>query len=134
MIGIFRLRGKLLPPYNATKPTTEKRDNMSEEPDIVDFRGVSGEVYAFEVYPDDTEFDDEGAVYVFTKITPFKATPLYIGETETLGTRIANHEKWECADKHGCTHICVYWVGSKEEGLEIETDLRHNYNTPCNDQ
>lgn len=102
-----------------------------------EFYGESGTMYKFLVYPAYTKFRDVSAVYIFcTKSTyglGFDYSPLYIGETGELGTRIANHEKWECVNSYGCTHICVMTIPEKDR-LAAETDLRHKYFTPCNDQ
>lgn len=102
------------------------------------FYGVSGRAYQFEIYPANTVFNNVSAVYIFCikYITglQFKFSPLYIGETGELKTRIANHEKWTCVNNYGCTHICVMSILGEDARLAVEKDLRHNYFTPCNDQ
>jgi len=109
----------------------------SVKPKVI-FRGTSGESYTFEVYNRNFIFRKEvSAIYVFArhnKVTN-KLKPLYIGETGELSTRILNHEKWPTVIRHGCTHICIHRVtDEKHTRLTIETDLRHRYDPPCNDQ
>lgn len=104
----------------------------------MEVKGERGKTYTFRVYNKDTQFRNIGAVYIFVKLVSRKdnisSRALYIGETENLCERIENHEKWECVLKHGCTHICVMAVKDREERLAIETDLRHKYETYCNNQ
>lgn len=105
------------------------------------FYGKSGMQYQFDIYPKNAKFDNDSAVYIFCKrhTSGFQVifSPLYIGETGELGARIANHEKWDCVLSHDCTHICVMQVTGKNaerDRLAVEKDLRHNYDTPCNEQ
>ena len=102
------------------------------------FSGETGK-YAFEVYPSDTTFNSVAAVYVFTKRTvdsSGKGTHefIYIGETESLATRIPNHEKWPCARRNGVNCICVHRDTNEDSRLAKEADLRAANRTPCNDQ
>lgn len=111
---------------------------MSNEGTAI-FYGESGQEYEFNIYSSDTDFNNIGAVYIFCKASVDKdldliLVPLYIGETGELGKRIANHEKWECVIFEGCTHICIKPISGGQQRINIETDLRHNYTTPCNDQ
>ena len=103
--------------------------------DTVSFRGGSGNSYPFEIYNQNQAFNNVSAVYIFAQLTSSNTLkPLYIGESGELGTRIANHEKWPCANRNGVTHICVHQVAGEKARLDVETDLRRNYHTPCNDQ
>ncbi|MYB37578.1 MAG: GIY-YIG nuclease family protein [Gammaproteobacteria bacterium] len=78
------------------------------------------------------------AVYIFTKRTVKDGKGshlfLYIGETKELGTRIWNHEKWDCVNSHGCNCICVHSVPSDQARMNMETAFRNAHDTPCNDQ
>lgn len=62
----------------------------------------------------------------------YSQKPLYIGQSSELGTRIASHEKWECVNNHGCTHINVMAVTGDQARLDAETDLIHKYDPICN--
>lgn len=110
---------------------------MSKINDAV-FVGASGISYRFEAYTVDTDFAEVGAVYIFTK-RAFQGSPrlhelIYIGQSEALRTRIEGHEKWTCVNRHLCNCICVLVVSAAGRRLEIETDLRNAFKTPCNDQ
>jgi len=102
------------------------------------FAGESGEEYKFVAYSIDTTFKNVGAVYIFTKRTKkdgnWSHKFLYIGESEDLGDRIANHDKWDCVNENGANCICVKTVEDEDERLDIETNLINGNETPCNDQ
>ena len=50
--------------------------------------------------------------------------PIYIGQTNSLETRLANHEKETCVVSHGATHIHTH-TSTSNEAIRIneETDL-----------
>ena len=103
------------------------------------FTGASGRNYSFGVYSTDTTFKDIGSVYIFSKrIVDQNGRGthdfLYVGETEELGTRVANHEKWPCVQRNGVNAICIHVDESSRSRLNKETDLRNSNSTPCNDQ
>ena len=103
----------------------------------VTFYDASGIRYAFIVYPLDSSFANDGAVYIFSqRITEASGRgthkPIYIGETGKLGDSIANHEKWPCIHQHGANCICVHPDADAQGRLRKEADLIHNYNPPCN--
>ena len=99
---------------------------------------AGGRNYSFTIYSTDTQFNDVSAVYIFSKRTVSNGEGshsfLYVGETEELGTRIKNHEKWDCVNRFGCNCICVHRVTSAQERKTIEADFINDYNPPCNDQ
>jgi len=102
------------------------------------FEGENGS-YDFDVYNIDTEFNDIGAVYIFTKrVVDFngkgKHTFIYIGQTDSLKDRIPNHEKLNCVIRNGGNCICIHRDDDKNSRIAKETDLRAGNNTPCNDQ
>lgn len=104
----------------------------------VTFSGESGTSYEFDTYTKDTQFYDVSAIYIFVKRDykngQYYQEALYVGETGELRTRIANHEKWPCVNRHGCTHISVMRVPNKKERFRIETDLIHGLDPVCNRQ
>lgn len=110
---------------------------MAKISDVV-LSGHTGR-YTFEVYPTDTTFSPIGAVYVFTNRTvdangTGSHTLLYIGQTDSLATRIPNHEKWPCAQRNGANCICIHADNGETSRINKETDLRAAHTTPCNDQ
>ena len=103
------------------------------------FEGASGKRYPFTSYTTNTSFPDVGAVYIFTRRRLdsdgiYKYTFLYVGETEELGTRIKNHEKWPCVNRYNCNSICVHREENSSERLKKETDLINwgDSRPPCN--
>ena len=111
---------------------------MVEKYGKIVFKGASGNGYEFHAFSTNVELKQESGVYIFAKrymqngTTYFK--PLYIGEAESLRDRICGHDKWDRAVSHGCNCICAMLVSGDKARLDVETDLRHNYPTPCNDQ
>ena len=99
---------------------------------------AGGKDYSFNAYSTDTSFKDISAVYIFTKRTVSNGKGshsfLYIGETGELGTRIKNHEKWDCVNAFGCNCICVHSVSGDQNRLAIEKAFRNEHQTPCNGQ
>ena len=101
----------------------------------VTFQGASGNKYDFTAYTTDTQFNEVGAVYIFTKEDNRSYIPLYIGQTDNLGERIPNHEKWSCVKQNGVNFsICAMVESSEFSRREIERDLLEMRNPPCNDR
>jgi predicted GIY-YIG superfamily endonuclease len=104
--------------------------------DTCDWPGVSGKSYKYHVYPFGQSLKAEAGNYIYAKLNrEGKWVPLYIGETEDLDTRVATHEKRECVRNNGVTHIHSHLTsGARSVRLAEETDIRGNFETPCNDQ
>lgn len=61
--------------------------------------------------------------------------PYYIGETGDLGERIDRHEKFLPALRLGATEVHVHLFAlSRQQRLDIETDLRRAHPTLLNEQ
>lgn len=106
----------------------------------VNWTGVSGLPYEFSVYSLATHFKPVAGVYILAKLGKgSRLEALYIGEAESLEDRLntcrAQHDGFQRALKMGLTHICARGVkNGAAERLRIETDLRHAFNPPCNEQ
>jgi hypothetical protein len=98
------------------------------------FVGHSHARYVFEVYPLDVNFkDDFGAIYIFSRQTSvLTQIPIYIGETDQLGVRIRNHEKWPSIKRNDATHICVFADSRKKSRRVKAQDLLVKYDPACN--
>lgn len=97
--------------------------------------GASGNQYWFTIFPIDEIWDFEGIVYIIARCRlDGYFDPLYIGQTGDGGDRLTRHEKLAHARRLGASHVHVYFVGSRLERFEIETDLRHQHWTPLNQQ
>jgi predicted GIY-YIG superfamily endonuclease len=98
--------------------------------------GRSGKEYRYWVYPFGRPLQAKPGNYIFAKLNSKNQwEPIYIGETDDLDSRVADHEKRERARTHGMTHIHAHLTsGDRSSRLAEETDLRKNFNPPCNDQ
>lgn len=108
---------------------------MSSAP-TCNWPGLSGQEYQYSIHPMATTFKKEPGNYIFAKLTDGLWDPIYFGEAESLGDRCCGtHEKWDLAIRHGATHIHAHLNGGgRAARLAEETDLRGNFDTPCNDQ
>lgn len=100
----------------------------------IDWPGLSGSKYQYWIYSLGTTFNQQPGNYVFAKeVSAGNWSPVYIGQTESLGIRLANHEKESCAKRNGATHIHVHASkGGDAMRREEESDLIAKWNPPCN--
>ncbi len=103
----------------------------------ITLKGESGAEYQFNVYPRSDSFKALGAVYFVTKRTvgaDGNGTHkwIYVGETGDLSSRPLNHHRKACFDKYSANCVCILADGDHDKRLAIETDLRRNYDPPCN--
>ena len=106
----------------------------------VRWTGASGQFYEFQLLPIGTVYHSRSGVYIFCRLAlDGNWSAVYIGETANfnrrLTTELALHHKWHCINQNGATHICTMHVpGNLARREDIETDLRRQILTPCNDQ
>ena len=100
--------------------------------------GESGSAYAFNVHSKGVVFKDNIAcVYYISKRTE-KAdgtgshTNIYVGQTDNLKERLANHHRKDCFDRHGYTSVSVHQDGNERSRIDKELDLIGALNPPCN--
>lgn len=107
------------------------------------FSGFSGYNYEFAEYPISSNFNDGHCVYIYAKLFFGFYTPLYIGQTIHLQTRMNEHLDdgvYNCAYRHGVTHLLVHVpyaqtiADAKTACESVERDLLMALNTPCNTQ
>lgn len=101
--------------------------------------GESGRRYPFELWPVGTRFNAVSGVYMFCAFDGEYFLSKYVGETDSFRARIddglGSHEGWQCARTAGATYIATLVVGgSRQQRLDIETDLRRRLKPPCNKQ
>ena len=107
---------------------------------IINWRGRSGQVYAFELEPVGAMYRPRPGVYIFCSRAPNGYwNAVYIGETDSFQRRLSTdlhlHHKWQRIRAAGATHICTLHVpGGLALREGIETNLRQQIPTPCNDQ
>jgi hypothetical protein len=106
-------------------------------PPIVQWQGASDRWYAHSVYPIHAIPNWIAACnYIFTAPRPDgKRTPLYIGESGEFDVRLERHEKLPNVLLLGGTEVHVHFgAASRQQRLNIETDLRRGQPTPLNRQ
>lgn len=105
----------------------------------VNWLGQSGTAYCYwlsDAAFGPTTFKDEGGNYAFVKRLPSgNFVPLYFGETNSLRTRIPNHECWAAAVRLGATHVMTHTTPAGEQArCDEERDLIQRWNPPLNAQ
>ncbi|RKU29844.1 hypothetical protein C6499_07955, partial [Candidatus Poribacteria bacterium] len=111
---------------------------MSNDPTTKVY-GSSNEIYHFEIWFEESEFEDVGGVYIFSKIeTSFggkeliQHVHLYIGQTHSFKERLDSHEKWNDAIEHDVQMILLLRENDKDRRKKIEEDLIEKYNPILN--
>ena len=104
----------------------------------LDFTGISGHKYTFNVYPLNREHKEKEAVYVITHRT-IKADAsvdhdvIFIGETGNIKTELKDHTKNDCFEREVANCLCVYWEDHVNTLIKIADDPKNFYHPPCND-
>lgn len=94
----------------------------------------------FWVHPIGTNYKDEPGVYAFMLLESAGWAIKYIGEADSLKSRLSDdlkqHHRYNAAvTKHGSTHLATRIVtGDRQVRLDLETRLRGLYDPPCNRQ
>ena len=120
------------------------RNEGGTVPDIEEwtFAGASGKSYAFAVHPRrNGEFknvEPQPAVYILGYRHPRGhlagdvVEPLFIGQTDDLASRLADHPQWECILDECFNCVCVLADRlTAEERTHCADDLRRGNPTPC---
>ena len=100
------------------------------------FEGQSGQVYVYEVHTyGEVVWPDVPGNYIFAAPSRVGYSPIYIGETDSFLKRpLRNHPKLGCISRAGGIYVLLHENGDQQARLAEETDLRRNYNPPCNEQ
>jgi hypothetical protein len=102
------------------------------------FKGRSGRIYNFLVYPRGTNFKKGlGAVYVVTnwylkKDRSYVHGGIHVGQTEDLSTEFDDHPMQSCLAKYGAICICVREESDRDTRVQVVQDLIDRYDPPCN--
>lgn len=107
---------------------------MSDTP-TCNWPGKSGKTYIYEIYPiNGTTFASKPGNYVFCKESaPGQWIAQYVGQSQNLSDRLANHEKLAAAMARGATHIHAHLTARESDRLAEEKDLIQHLNPPCNE-
>ena len=101
-------------------------------PDI-EWEGKSGKGYGYWIYPIGTSFKDQPGNYIYAKeVQRGRWRPLYVGQTSSLATRLADHEKEACATRSGATHVHAHVSGGETKRRQEEVDLIRKWTPVCN--
>jgi hypothetical protein len=100
------------------------------------WQGASGAWYIHTVYRMRAVPDFRACNYLFAGPGfDGRRQPYYIGETGDLDQGIDRHEKFLPAMRLGATEVHVHLLAvSKQQRLDIETDLRRGHPTALNEQ
>ncbi len=105
--------------------------------DYVDLLGASGRTYRYWILdPARDIIRDEPGNYGFVLVlNDGRAVPAYLGETNSLSTRLPTHEKRSAAYLLGATRVVAHTTpaGASARHAE-EADLIAYYNPPLNQQ
>ena len=98
--------------------------------------GKSGNKYNFEGPYSNTVFlEDRSGVYAILCEKNGKLYLIDVGESSQIRTRIEKHDRKDCWEKNcnGIIKYAVYYIeyGKKPSRMEVEQDIRNNYNIPC---
>jgi hypothetical protein len=104
----------------------------------LDFTGISGHKYTFNVYPISKELKEKEAVYVVTHRTVKADTSIdhnliFAGATDNLKNEFNDHPKAGCFERESANCVCVYWEEHQGTREKIKEDLIGLYHPPCND-
>ena len=104
----------------------------------IDFSGISGHKYTFNVYPIKNDFKkNKGAVYVVTRRTvKYDGTVdhnlLFIGTCKDVSTVHDMIKDLDCFTREHANCICTYWEDNTKLRVNINDDLINHYHPPCN--
>ena len=102
------------------------------------FKGRSGRIYNFQVYPWATDFKKGlGAVYVVTnrylkKDRSYVHGGIHVGQTGDLSAEFDDHPQRSCFAKYGANCVCVHEEPDRDTRSQVVQDLIDNYDPPCN--
>jgi hypothetical protein len=107
---------------------------MSER--TIFWTGKSGKKYKHWIYPIEACFKKLAGNYLFARETrPGHWVPIYVGESDSLGERLPNHERLKEAIRLGASHVHAHLnSGSMIARMLEEFDLIQRWNPPLNVQ
>jgi len=100
----------------------------------IDWTGKTGKMYRYWFGDIDSSFKADGGNYMFVReVSSGKWLPVYIGQADDLGNRLANHERWAEAIKAGATRVMTHTTPAGEQArLDEERDLIEYWHPPLN--
>lgn len=101
--------------------------------------GKSGNKYNFEgPYSNTGSLRDKSGVYAILCELNGKLDLIDVGEASEVKTRVETHDRKDCWEKN-CNRVikyAAYYIehGKKPSRVEVEQDIRDNYNIPCGEK
>lgn len=97
-----------------------------------------GDYYFEGPYYAKSSLQDKSGVYAILCEVNDGYNVLDIGESAKVRNRVENHDREDCWETHcgGTIVYAVYYTPHKEQSgrMEIEQELREQYNPPCGDR
>lgn len=105
----------------------------------VTITGKSGNKYNFEgPYSNPGSLEDRSGVYAILCEKNGKWYLIDVGESSVVRTRVETHDRKTCWERNcsGIIKYAAYYIehGKKPSRLEVEQDIRDNYNIPCGEK
>lgn len=89
--------------------------------------------HTFTVCDKTANWNDVPGIYIFTTTANGFWKPLYIGQADSLSSRLPNHERWEEALRLGATRVHALVVNTPADRDAIEQGLIKAFQPPLND-
>ena len=106
---------------------------MSNE--YIDWPGQSGHAYRYWFAVFNDSFKDEGGNYMFVRPAANGYLPVYIGQADSLKSRLPNHERLADAKRAGATlAMCHTTPAGEQARLAEERDLIQKWRPALNTQ
>ena len=91
--------------------------------------------HTFTIHPHSAAWNNIGGIYIFCGVSPQNHwIPLYIGKTNSLSTRIPQHEMWSQAQRLGASHVHARVVPLASVRAVLEETLIRIYQPRLNTQ
>ncbi|RLF80581.1 hypothetical protein DRN38_03815 [Thermococci archaeon] len=102
-------------------------------------KGKSGRRYEFEgPFKTPNSLENRSGVYAILCRQNDKLYLIDIGESSQVKDRVQNHGRKNCWKRHceGRIEYAAYYIeyGKKPSRIEVEQDIRDNYQLPCGEQ
>ncbi len=109
--------------------------------DTCDWKGASGALYTYHIYPNPPNFSaNQDGNYIYAKKNAEgKWVPVYFGEGDLSDRCTDGHHKSRCISNKGATNVHAHLNATEKARKAEEADLLANYTqaytpTGCNDK
>lgn len=103
----------------------------------ITYKGVSGKEYTFDVFDLNSTWNEVAAIYLVTHAysegSKIMHNAIYVGQTDNLKQRFADHHKQPCFNSKNANRLCVIRENNEAVRLVAENDLIRGIMPPCND-